>query len=51
MQSACAKCKIKISGYVKKQKAKGLLSNVRTKAPLSKLAQALNPNNLNLKSC
>ena len=34
MQSACAKCKI--SRFVKKQKAKGLLSNVRTKAPLSK---------------
>ena len=37
MQSACAKCKIKISRFVKKQKAKGLLSNVRTKAPLSKI--------------
>ena len=37
MESACAECKIKKSRFVKKQKAKGLLSNVRIKAPLSKI--------------
>ena len=37
MQSKCSGCKIKKSRIVKEQKAKGLLSNLRIKTPLSKI--------------
>ena len=36
MQSKCSVCEIKISRFVKEQEAKGLLSNLRIKTPLSK---------------
>ena len=37
MQSKCSDCGIKKSRFVKEQEAKGLLSNLRIKAPLSKI--------------
>ena len=37
MQSKCSVCGIKKSRFVKEQKAKGLLSNLGIKAPLSKI--------------
>ena len=37
MQSKYAKCGIKKSRFVKEQEAKGLLSNLGTKTPLSKI--------------
>ena len=37
MQSKCPKGKIKKSRFVKEQDAKGLLSNLGIKAPLSKI--------------
>ena len=37
MQSKCAECGIKKSRFVKKQEAKGLLSNLGIKTPLSKI--------------
>ena len=37
MQSKCSVCVIKKSRFVKEQKAKGLLSNLRIKTPLSKI--------------
>ena len=37
MQSKCAKCEIKKSRFVKEQEAKGLLSNLGIKTPLSKI--------------
>ena len=37
MPSRCSVCGIKKSRFVKEQKAKGLLSNLRIKAPLSKI--------------
>ena len=37
MQSKCSICGIKESRFVKEQKAKGLLSNLGIKAPLSKV--------------
>ena len=37
MQSKCSACGIKKSIFVKEQKAKGLLSNVGIRTPLSKL--------------
>ena len=37
MQSKCPICGIKKSRFVKEQKAKGLLSNIRIKTPLSKI--------------
>ena len=36
MQSKCADCGFKKSRFVKEQEAKGLLSNLRIKTPLSK---------------
>ena len=36
MQSKCPVCEIKISRFVKEQEAKGLLSNLGIKTPLSK---------------
>ena len=36
MQSKCSDCKNKKSRFVKEQEAKGLLSNLGTKTPLSK---------------
>ena len=36
MQSKCADCRIKKSRFVKEQEAKGLLSNLGIKTPLSK---------------
>ena len=41
MQSKCPKCGIKKSRFVKEQEAKGLLSNLGIKTPLSKI-QLLN---------
>ena len=41
MQSKCPVCGIKNSRFVKEQEAKGLLSNLRIKTPLSKV-QLLN---------
>ena len=41
MQSKCSVCGIKKSRFVKEQKAKGLLSNLGIKTPLSKI-QLLN---------
>ena len=41
MQSKCPVCGIKKSRFVKEQEAKGLLSNLRIKTPLSKV-QLLN---------
>ena len=37
MQSKCYVCRIKKSEFVKEQKAKGLLSNLGIKTPLSKI--------------
>ena len=37
MQSKCSVCGIKKSRFVKEQEAKGLLSNLGIKAPLSKI--------------
>ena len=37
MQSKCPVCGIKKSRFVKEQEAKGLLSNLRNKTPLSKI--------------
>ena len=37
MQSKCSVCGIKKSKFVKEQEAKGLLSNLEIKAPLSKI--------------
>ena len=37
MQSKCADCGIKKSGFVKEQETKGLLSNLGIKIPLSKI--------------
>ena len=37
MQSKCSICGIKKSRFVKEQKAKGLLSNLGIKTPLSKI--------------
>ena len=37
MQSKCTKCGVKKSGFVKEQEAKGLLSNLGIKTPLSKI--------------
>ena len=37
MQSKCSACGIKKSIFVKEQEAKGLLSNVGIRTPLSKL--------------
>ena len=39
MQSKCADCGIKKSRFVKEQEAKGLLSNLGIKIPLSKIPQ------------
>ena len=38
MQSKCTDCGIKMSRFVKEQEAKGLLSNLGIKTPLSKIA-------------
>ena len=37
MQSKCPVCKIKKSRFVKEQEAKGLLSNLGIRTPLSKI--------------
>ena len=37
MQSKCSVCRIKKSRFVKEQEAKGLLSNLGIKTPLSKI--------------
>ena len=37
IQSKCSDCGIKKSRFVKEQEAKGLLSNLGTKTPLSKI--------------
>ena len=37
MQSKCPVCEIKKSRFLKEQEAKGLLSNLRVKTPLSKI--------------
>ena len=37
MQSQCTDCRNKKSGFVKKQDAKGLLSNLGIKTPLNKI--------------
>ena len=37
MQSKCTECGFKKSRFVKEQEAKGLLSNLRIKTPLSKI--------------
>ena len=37
MQSKCSVCEIKKSRFLKEQEAKGLLSNLGIKAPLSKI--------------
>ena len=37
MQSKCSACGIKMSRFVKEQEAKGLLSNLGIKTPLSKI--------------
>ena len=37
MQSKCPKCAVKKSRFVKEQEAKGLLSNLGIKTPLSKI--------------
>ena len=38
MQSKCPVCRIKKSRFVKEQEAKGLLSNLGIKTPLSKMS-------------
>ena len=37
MQSKCSACRIKKSRFVKEQEAKGLLSNLGIRTPLSKI--------------
>ena len=37
MQSKCSVCEIKKSRFIKEQEAKGLLSNLGIKTPLSKI--------------
>ena len=37
MQSKCVECGVKKSRFVKEQKAKGLLSNLGIKTPLSRI--------------
>ena len=37
MQSKCTNCGIKKSRFIKEQEAKGLLSNLEIKTPLSKI--------------
>ena len=37
MQSKCVECEFKNSRFVKEQEAKGLLSNLGIKTPLSKI--------------
>ena len=37
MESKCADCRIKKSRFLKEQEAKGLLSNLGIKTPLSKI--------------
>ena len=37
LQSKCPECRIKKSRFVKEQEAKGLLSNLGIKTPLSKI--------------
>ena len=37
MQSKCSVCRIKKSRFVKEQEAKGLLSNLEIKTPLSEI--------------
>ena len=37
MQSKCPVCRIKMSRFVKGQEAKGLLTNLEIKTPLSKI--------------
>ena len=37
MQSQCAQCGFKKSGFVKEQEAKGFLSNLGMKTPLGKI--------------
>ena len=37
MQSICSDCGIKKSRFIKEQEAKGLLSNLEIKTPLSKI--------------
>ena len=37
MQSQCSNCENKKSGFAKEQEAKGLLSNLGIKTPLSKI--------------
>ena len=37
MQSKCSDCRIKKSRFVKEQEAKGLLSNLGIRTPLSKI--------------
>ena len=37
MKSKCAECTLKKSRFVKEQEAKGLLSNLGIKTPLSKI--------------
>ena len=37
MQTECSDCRNKISRFVKEQEAKGLLSNLGIKTPLSKI--------------
>ena len=38
MQSKCSVCRIKKSRFVKEQEAKGLLSNLGIKTPISKIS-------------
>ena len=38
MQTECSDCRNKISRFVKEQEAKGLLSNLGIKTPLSKIS-------------
>ena len=38
MQSKCTECGFKMSRFVKEQEAKGLLSNLGIKTPLSKIS-------------
>ena len=42
MQLKCVDCRIKKSRLAKEQEAKGFLSNLRIKTPLSKIPQLLN---------
>ena len=45
MQSQCPVCRIKRSRFVKEQEAKGLLSNLGIKTPLSKIPFVFNCKN------